>query len=117
LARNKTPYWKCFADDYLSDTNVKLMTFEERGVCHTLWCMAWTNKYKRGHLLKDHKRAITDEEIAKDLLNLTNSVWIKIKKSLLDKSKLKVGRKCQLYVPWMAKYKSNYEKYEKQTRK
>lgn len=35
------PWFKIYAGDYLSDSKVRLLTFERRGILHELWAFAW----------------------------------------------------------------------------
>ena len=117
MARNKAPWFKFFADQYIIDPAIQAMSLEERGICQTLYAYMWMNTVKRGHLLLDRDTPIPDEQIATKMLGISLTHWKQVNSSLVFKKKIKQGKKKQWYSPWLCKQKTKYELYGKQKEK
>ena len=117
MARNKAPWFKFFADQYIIDPTIQAMTLEQKGICQTLYAHMWMNPVKRGHLYLDKNIPIPDEQIAKTILGISLTKWKHTYSSPHFKKKIKRGKKNQWYAPWLCKQKTKHELYGKQSEK
>ena len=117
MARNKAPWFKFFADQYIIDPAIQAMSLEERGICQTLYAYMWMNTIKRGHLYLDKNTPISDEQIATKMLGISIQKWKSVCASPLFLKKFKRGKKNQWFSPWLSKQKTKYELYGKQKEK
>lgn len=111
MARQPTPWFKLYAQEFLCDEKVKFLSLEERGALVTLWAHMWCNGIKRGCLFLTKKTPLPDEEIAHILkLSLDNFLKIKVKFTK-ELSILKIGKFGELYSKRLRKYRTPWELY------
>jgi len=114
MPRPKAPYLPLYAKEFLTDPKMVQLTNEEAGILVRLWSWMWINDVRRGSLLEESKKPMSDETISKLLGISCDQLRKHLQKLVDDKHILKRGTFKELYSKRLRKHKTKYELYDRE---